>query len=210
MRIEPAIATDVDAALEALVAAFAADPLMHWFYADHPRGQRQANREFFAMLMRARLALDMPVMVAREGRAISGAVMGYTATDPEWPAPLAADWDAWVAAAPGLSEKFDAYEAISVSAAPRVPHYYLGVIGVDPRVQGTGTGRNLLEAFVARSAADAASQGVYLETSNPASLAFYRKCGFEVTGEGRLEDLRLWCVFRPHASRHPVPDAAPD
>src|SRR5262249_61768701 len=59
------------------------------------------------------------------------------------------------------------------------PHYYLGVLGVDPSCQGRGLGSTLITAGL--ELADRAGVGAYLETSNPRNLPFYRRHGFQVT-----------------------------
>lgn len=194
--IAPAGAADVKLATACAAEAFAADSLMHYFFSASPRGVQAATTDFFSLLMRVRLALNMPALVAREGGEIVGLVMGYGTDPPEWPEGLQREWEAFEAAIPGVVERFDAYEGIADAHRPESPHHYLGVIGVDPRVQGRGVGRALLEAFCTLAAADPRSHGVYLETGNPASLAFYLRNGFVLCGEGSLDSGRLWCVFR--------------
>ena len=79
------------------------------------------------------------------------------------------------------------------------PHWYLGVIGVDPSVQGSGVGRALIEHVVAR--ADAAGVPCYLETAQPRNVQFYVNRGFKVrvdTVEPQSR-LRLWTFVRTPA-----------
>lgn len=80
---------------------------------------------------------------------------------------------------------------------PAEDHYYLGVIGLHPSLQGKGWGKAMLDAFCALSDVDPKSRGVYLDTANPRSLQFYYNNGFELRGEGRLGAAHLWCVFKP-------------
>jgi ribosomal protein S18 acetylase RimI-like enzyme len=63
----------------------------------------------------------------------------------------------------------------------REPHYYLFAIGADPEQQGRGVGSSLLAPMLARC--DAEKLPAYLESSNPANIPFYRRHGFEPTGE---------------------------
>jgi ribosomal protein S18 acetylase RimI-like enzyme len=65
----------------------------------------------------------------------------------------------------------------------RPPHYYLRVIGCDPTRQGQGVGAALLRPVLDRC--DAEGVGAYLESSNERNVPFYRRLGFEVTGEVR-------------------------
>ena len=80
---------------------------------------------------------------------------------------------------------------------PRVPHWYLAVLGTDPDHQGHGYGSAVLAPVLAR--ADEEGLGCYLESSKERNLAFYARHGFEVTetldvahGTGP----RLWLMWR--------------
>lgn len=194
VEISASTEADVEATTRCAAAAFAADPLMHFFFGEAPMGLRAATVEFFTRLMRARLALGMPALVARRESAIVGVAMGYDAAPPEWPEAHARGW-----------EGFDAYEQVAERYRPLEPHYYLGVLGVDPALKGKGLGRELLQAFCERSAADSGSSGVYLETGSEASLAFYLSNGYVLQGEADLGGTRLWCVFAPHRAKDNSP-----
>jgi len=196
-EIGNAEARDVDAAVSALGDAFAEDALMVYLFHDHAGGVRAGAMAFFSILLRVRLALAMPALVLLQGKDVRGAAMGYDATRPAWPDAFNEEWRAFEASLPGLAERLGAYEAICDAHQPRDPHYYLGVIGVHPSLQGQGAGKALLEAFCAPSNHDRASRGVYLDTANARSLEFYYKNGFELCGEGTLDGAPLWCVFKP-------------
>ena len=80
-------------------------------------------------------------------------------------------------------------------AHAKEPHYYLGVLGVDPPSQGKGLSKLLLEPTLAR--ADAEKKPAYLETAKESNLTYYRRFGFEVTREVRVKDAPpLWCMQR--------------
>lgn len=196
LAIAPATHDDLPAAIAACVDAFSGDPLMTWFFSDHPRGRDYAVGRFFTLLMTARLALGAPVMVAREAGQVVGLVMGYRTDRPDWPAEIDAAWAAFEAEAPQMVPRFEQYEAVSDARPPVGPHWYLGVIGVCNARKGTGVGKALLDAFCALSDADPQSTGVYLETSNPASLRFYERNGFVIREHDVMEGVGLWCVFR--------------
>ncbi len=66
-------------------------------------------------------------------------------------------------------------------AHPPFPHLYVRVLGVDPSEKGRGLGGALLGA--ALDEAKALSVPLYLETSNPVNLGFYRRYGLEVRDE---------------------------
>jgi ribosomal protein S18 acetylase RimI-like enzyme len=195
-RIRRAGAGDVEAAVTALAEAFAPDPLMAYLFGDDPRGVRPRTSAFFSMLLRARLALGMPAFVLDRDGEVLGAAMGYDTSRPAWPAALAEEWRSFEASAPELAARFAAYDAICEAHQPAEDHHYLGVIGVHPSLQGQGAGKALLDAFCEGSRADPRSHGVYLDTANPSSLAFYYRKGFELRGEGRLGSTPIWCVWK--------------
>lgn len=195
---ERATTSDVPAAVECLVAAFAADPLMAHLFPGPTETRLRMSGRFFSLLLRARVALDMPAMVLRDGQGLGGVAMGYTTARPAWPADINAEWASFMAYEPGFQARFGAYDAASSAGEPATPHYYLGVIGVAPRLKGTGLGSRLLQAYCAASAADPASSGVYLDTTNPANLAFYERHGFALTAERALGAATVWCLFHRH------------
>jgi len=200
MNIGPATRSDIEEALGCLVAAFAADPITGFLLQIGP-GYQERLTTFFSLLMRARIALNMPVLVARDATRIRGASMGYTTARPTWPSDLAEDWDRFERATPGLTDRMALYDEIAEKCKPNTPHYYLGVIGTDPSAQGTGLGKQLLQSFCGLSASDRLSSGVYLETANPSNVRFYERAGFSETGRGRLGSGTLWCMFLSHPPR---------
>ncbi len=65
--------------------------------------------------------------------------------------------------------------------APTEPHWYLNVIAARRGSRSRGIGARLLEPFLER--ADREGVGIYLESSNPKNLSFYRRYAFENFGE---------------------------
>ena len=122
-----------------------------------------------------------------------------------WPPALTASYAEFTAAVgPGAAARFERYAALADVHRPAAPNYGVGVLGVHPEAQGRGYGRRLLAAIQALSAAHPASTGVYLDTENPASKAFYERCGYRVIGRERLDDtVNIWCLFRPDAAPAP-------
>lgn len=196
-RIERAQSGDVEAAVAALGDAFARDPLMLYLFHENPAGIRAGAMGFFSILLRVRVALDMPALVLRHGDTVLGAAMGYDTSRPTWPEALAEEFRQYQANVPGFADRLAAYGEICDAHEPAGAHFYLGVIGVHPSLQGKGAGKALLEAFCAGSHADPASGGVYLDTTSTSSLDFYYRNGFELRGEGRLDATTpVWCVYR--------------
>ncbi len=197
MHITGAAPADIDEAIGCAVAAFGQDPITG-FLLDPGPGYPQRLRQFFSLLMRARVALQMPVLVARDAGRIRGVAMGYATDCPPWPHAIAQEWDRFEASTAGLTERMAVYDEIAAKCKPLAPHYYLGVIAVDPASQGQGLGTQLLKSFCDVSASDPLSSGVYLETASPSNVRFYERSGFEETGRGSLRDATLWCMFLRH------------
>ncbi len=200
MPIISATITDLDEAVASLVAAFAHDHITTFLL---EAGDNYAPRltTFFSLLLRARLALGMPVLVARDGERVIGAAMGYSTAPHDWPADIADEWDHLERSIPGLAGRMAAYDEIAADARPTVPHYYLGAIGIDPSLHGRGIGKQLLKAFCDLSANDALSSGVYLETAKESNVGFYERAGFVETGSGTMGGTRLWCMYLRHEGR---------
>jgi ribosomal protein S18 acetylase RimI-like enzyme len=200
MKITTAAPSDLDEAVGCLAAAFAQDPITGFLLQTGP-GYRERVTQFFSLLMRARIALKMPVFVARSNAGIHGAAMGYTTVRPAWPRDLTEDWDRFEKATPGLTDRIAVYDKIAAKGKPPAPHYYLGVIGIDPNLHGFGIGTQLLKSFCDLSANDRLSCGVYLETAKASNLGFYERAGFAETGRGILGSATLWCMYLPHGPR---------
>jgi GNAT superfamily N-acetyltransferase len=77
----------------------------------------------------------------------------------------------------------------------RPPHWYLAILGTEPRRQGHGLGSAVLAPVLERCDSDGV--GAYLESSKESNIAFYARFGFRVTREIRL--LRgppMWAMWR--------------
>lgn len=76
------------------------------------------------------------------------------------------------------------------------PHWYLGLIGVDPTFQGRGYASALLRAMLARI--DEEHLSCYLETFSEKNVAIYRHYGFEVAEKGLVPGSRvtMWAMLR--------------
>ncbi|MEX0785944.1 MAG: GNAT family N-acetyltransferase [Dehalococcoidia bacterium] len=76
------------------------------------------------------------------------------------------------------------------------PHWFLGLLGVEPDRQGQGLGSKLIAPILAR--ADADHLPCYLETEDERNVGFYRRHGFDVVVEGDLPEggPRFWTMRR--------------
>jgi GNAT superfamily N-acetyltransferase len=92
------------------------------------------------------------------------------------------------------------WEQLTHSHRPAENHWYLNTLAVDPEAQRGGVGTALIEPGLER--ADADGVGAYLETQRRANIPFYRRFGFEETGEIKLPDSPpLWLMWRPSRGR---------
>lgn len=87
-------------------------------------------------------------------------------------------------ASPSSFARFVRYGANAEKSHPAEPHWYLVVLGVRPDAQRLGIGTRLLEPALAR--ADTDGLPCWLETSDLANVAFYRRFGFHVQDEVQL------------------------
>ena len=78
-------------------------------------------------------------------------------------------------------------ERAMASYHPKVPHWYLWMIGVDPRCQGKGHGSALLKHMLDRC--DRERMPAYLESSTPKNVPLYERHGFEVVGLIEVRDV---------------------
>jgi GNAT superfamily N-acetyltransferase len=75
------------------------------------------------------------------------------------------------------------------------PHWYLAILGVEPESQGQGLGAKLIQPILDRCDSDRVD--AYLESSKESNIPFYRRFGFELTGELQVPDgPTLWPMLR--------------
>jgi GNAT superfamily N-acetyltransferase len=70
---------------------------------------------------------------------------------------------------------------------PKTPHWYLWMVGVDPRCQGKGHGSSLLKHTLERC--DREHAMAYLESSSPKNVPLYERHGFEAIGLIQVRDV---------------------
>lgn len=161
-------------ALAPLVLAFAADPAVRWAYPE-----AHQYRIFFPRFVRAFAGKAFALGTAHYVGDNHGTALWL-------PPGVMPDDDVLV---PLLEETVEADRLDDLLALfeqmgachPRVPHWYLPLIGVDPCRQGEGLGSVLLGSMLA--AFDHTGAVAYLEATNCRNLSLYERHGFEVTGE---------------------------
>lgn len=166
-------ADDRDRILATLVLAFAADPVMRWFWPDPyvyratlPRFvDAVAGRAFelgtaHSLAAARAVALWLPPGIGGDDEAIGELVL--ESVEPS----LLSDLSAF---ADGVREHHPQYE-----------HWYLPITGVDPILQGTGLGSSLLRHALATCDRD--GRPAYLEASTARSRSLYERAGFQQVG----------------------------
>jgi ribosomal protein S18 acetylase RimI-like enzyme len=172
---------DTRAVSLALARAFRDDPVHRWILPGE-FDWALASDAFFAMVIRDMLRHESVFTTnAREGAAL---------WIPPYPKPATlgerlAMAVRWYAALGRRASEVGVQLARIERAHPPEPHWYLAVLGTDPRHQGRGVGSALLAPILARCDADRVP--AYLESSKRSNVPFYERHGFHVLGE-----LAIW------------------
>lgn len=192
--VEVATTADRKVLSQVLARAFWDDPVWQWLFPDPGSETRRLEQTFHAYLrdaMRVGTVLTTP---DRQAAAL-------------WKPP--GRWKlsnlSLALAAPELLRAFGTRVIASLEIEravetnhPRDPHWYLSVIGTDPVDQGQGIGGALIRQITDRC--DRAGLPAYLESSKEANVPYYRRFGFEVTGETQLgkahDGPTIWFMWR--------------
>jgi ribosomal protein S18 acetylase RimI-like enzyme len=179
---EIAVATrdDRGPVVDALVAAFSADPVLRYLFPDEQTYPRHAAA-FFGHLFDKRVHKGTIWTIERGTSTAMWEPLGSEAADDTLPALLPADEMA----------RLRAYDEVLHGVLPTGPYWYLGVLGTHPESAGRGWGRAVMKEGLRRAAADGLP--AILETSNPRNVDIYRRAGWEVTGTGSAP-MPIWVM----------------
>lgn len=167
-------------AAAAIAAGHSDYPAFRHVFPD-PRRRARALRPFFEATVRDAIPFGW-VLAATDGSRLAAVAV--------WLPPGAFPWTAWrkaratgaflrvLLADPRAFPTFIRYGANAERAHPGEPHWYLVVLSVRPDSQRRGLGSRLVEP--ALDQADRSHLPCYLETSDPANVAFYERFGFEI------------------------------
>jgi len=182
---------DLGALAAMLARAFEDDPLTRWL---HPsaRGRPRQSRRTFAVRLR-QLAPQGEVWTTPER---TGAALW--ALPGRWRDDLAASLRV-LPLLPALLPRLGRIARVTAeieAAHPRVPHFYLSVLGTDPSVRGRGVGSALLRPVLERC--DAEVLPAYLETATERNVGWYARHGFTVRERLELPGGAppLWLMWR--------------
>jgi ribosomal protein S18 acetylase RimI-like enzyme len=167
---------DADPAIAVVGLAFAADAATRWCFPD-PHQFWTAWPAFARAFAGAAFAHGTAQLVVDPaGGTIAGAALWLPPGAHADEEALGALLEQTVPAA-AQPELFAVLEQMG-AAHPSEPHWYLPLIGVDPRWQGRGYGSALLAPALARC--DQSQTLAYLEATSPRNKALYERHGFTV------------------------------
>ncbi len=175
--IRPASFEDEELIGTLLSLSFANDPFVRWILPD-PRG---FVADCYSYARRAYASAFDAQTVHIIGEKLGAAVWlppGVTADRSEKTAPPDNS------DGPSLPPDFAAPRAQSAAYCPTEPHWYLGLIAVDPFHRGKKLGTRLLQYGLALCDRDCVP--AYLESTNAANLTLYQRAGFELLAEVKV------------------------
>jgi ribosomal protein S18 acetylase RimI-like enzyme len=194
VEVRKATEADVDALARSLARAFHDDPVISWMIPDDEKRLRLGPFGFATWLK----SIYMPKGEVYTDTARSGGALW--APPGKWRMSVGLQ----VRLAPRMLRLFGlrrtplilrGLAVLDKSHPDDQPHYYLGILGTDPAHQGKGVGSALLQPILERC--DNEGLGAYLESSKESNIPFYRRHGFEVTGEVHMPDgPPLWPMWR--------------
>ena len=182
-------------AVQVLARAFRDNPLnVAVIGADDPDRRLRTNAHGLRSLLPVAQA-HASVRALREGGELAAVLIAVApGAHPLPPASLAARLRCLFGQGPRVARRWaEVFEAMA-KLHPAEPHWYLGTLGVDPRLQGRGIGRALLADWLAE--VDREPSSAYLETDRPENVAFYERAGFVALGETRIFSVRVWRMRR--------------
>ncbi len=172
---------DHAAVARALALGFHDDPVLSWAFPGPRRGEQLAS--FFGFLAREALVPLGATYLA------DGGCAAWTPPDPqEWPPGRGEELGVLLAGVCDGDEldRIGRLSAAMDAAHPPQPHWYLGLVAVEPAMQNRGIGSALLRASLAP--VDEARLPAYLESTNPRNVTLYERHGFEATGSIDVAD----------------------
>jgi GNAT superfamily N-acetyltransferase len=181
LTLRQAVRREVPAIAALLARAFDADPVMTYIFPEPAARATRLPRLFDAMIRHSYIRHGT-IDVAAAGSALHGVAIWTPPGD--WLPPKLRQLAALPAFAYAFGSRFGAGQramAAATAVHPSEPHWYLAVLGTEPRNQGTGIGGALLREGLTRC--DEAELPVYLDTGKPDNLAYYAKFGFTISAE---------------------------
>ena len=188
---------DIPRLATTLARAFDDDPVTLWLL---PRSQRRRRMvALFNLLLRSQIGVGETYSTADGVGAAVWAPPGRWQFDMNLLVDSIDEFKSIVGTQ--LERAIEVYAALERAHPSDRPHWYLATLGTHPDWQGAGIGAALMERVLSR--ADAESLPAYLESSKESNIAYYRRHGFEVTGQLPLPSggPTVWPMWREPQSR---------
>lgn len=176
LEIRPVTRSDQDQFNAAMTMAFSTDPAARWAWSD--------PLQF--------INIFMPLVTLFGGKSFdhgSAYIIGDFFGVAQWLPPGVQPDDGPIAelfgrymSDPQLGEVQFLFEQMA-GFHPHEPHWYIPLIGVDPKYQGRGYGTQLMRQGLA--VCDRNQQPAYLEATSSVNRSLYERLGFRVLGEIR-------------------------
>ncbi len=180
-----------------LTRALAPYPTMRWVCRREEPGFEERLRAVYDLALAMQRAEGQPTLGILEGGRLVGAAILY---DPGRRLTIRSAVSGLLgglfSAARSTMARGHHYETLIRRERPREPHHFLSVIGVDPKQQGRGYGRMLMDAIHARADRGPGSSGVCLDTCAPDNRRYYESFGYEVRSRCTTGPLEQWIMFR--------------
>lgn len=230
--VGPSLVAEPDVAerralLEVLARAFRDNPMNRAIHGASPRRRVRANRAGLRALVLDGPGEEGNGIHARIARGANGEVLGgFMALAPGCSAlprlrlrrQVGCVWHQGLRA----MEHWSQVHFQLGQLRPTEPHWYLAVLGVDPRLWGRGVGSLLLAELLRLAGAAPAAEGaaglevaadgvggrpdpIYLESDRDESIRFYRARGFEPWAACRVLGVRCLALGRGFADAGPNP-----
>lgn len=194
--VETLLADELATTIAATSRAFWPDPLFGFFARDHLKEHISIPAFLGAMITDAARHGEVHV-VKRHGRVIGSASWIPPALMPR---STARELRIYAGCARALVTGRNRRIGLSLLGAvekhhPREPHWYLPVLGIDPKYQGEGLGSLLLSHRIAKC--DEKGEPIYLETQKPDNVPYYERFGFRVQREVSVPGSpTVWLMWR--------------
>lgn len=179
-----------------LADAFLDDPAWVAIIPRSPAARERLLRRYYGVLVNEALRFGGPHWCALSAGTVVGVALTY-ADGTQFPPPNATVREAppFLAAGPGPGLRAAYVNFVMKRAHPRHAHTLLWYLAAHPDRQRQSVGRALMD----RVGLDARRAGlpIYLDTTKPENVGYYRSFGYRQLGEARLlRDARVWFMYR--------------